>query len=70
MTGDASPDDTSWITDEVVRQAQEYENDAWASTQFYGIPRCVAFPYSGPCCGKYDENGELTGFCPPPHERD
>jgi hypothetical protein len=55
-------------TEDDVRKAIEYGNDAWAATQFYGIPRCVAFPYSGPCCGKADEEGNLTGFCPPLYE--
>lgn len=49
-----------------VIQAQERENEAWAMGQFAGIPRCVQFPYRGTCCGQYDEDGNLTGFCPPP----
>jgi hypothetical protein len=49
-----------------VIQAQEYTNDAWMMGQFFGIPRCVQFPYSGACCGQYGADGSWAGFCPPP----
>lgn len=49
-----------------VTGAMERNAESWTVGQFLGIPRCVQFPHSGPCCGRYDEEGNLTGFCPPP----
>jgi hypothetical protein len=69
-SGDHACPDSTCIWAEGVNAAldamAEYEAGAWAGSQLWGIPRCVAFPGRGDCCGKADSEGNLIGICPPP----
>lgn len=48
-------------------QARKWESDAWTEAGLLdGIPRCLMFPDRGPCCGRVNADGTMTGTCPTP----